>query len=82
MARDGKNDEGFGFLFPVSPEKRVENGPRLTGKATLNGLEVEVAAWSKTSAKGDKYFSLKFQGHENSAAAAAPDAGDDDIPFD
>lgn len=77
MPRD-TNDEGYGFLFPVSEEKRRENGPRMTGKATLNGLEVEVAAWSKTSKKGERYFSLKFQGHEMSAAAAPPD---DDIPF-
>lgn len=79
MARD-KNDEGFGFLYPVPDEKRVANGPRMTGKATLNGQEVEVAAWTKTSAKGAQYFSLKFQGHEVTVAAV-PEVGNDDIPF-
>lgn len=80
MPRD-ENNEGFGFLFPVAPEKQKENGPRMTGKATLNGQEVEVAAWTKVSKAGARYFSLKFQGYELTAAAAAPDATDDDIPF-
>lgn len=73
--------EGYGFLFPVKESDRKENGPRLTGKAILNGQETEVAAWTKQSKAGDKYFSLKFQGYELTATAAAPDANDDDIPF-
>lgn len=81
MAERGKNDEGYGFLFPVPDEKRKENGPRMTGKATLNGQEVEVAAWTKKAKNtGVQYFSLKFQGHELTTGAV-PEAADDDIPF-
>lgn len=73
--------EGYGFLFPVKEEDLKENGPRMTGKAILNGKEVEIGAWTKKSAAGDRYFSLKLQGYEMTDAAAPPDAGDDDIPF-
>lgn len=80
MATTNNNDEGYGFLFPVPDEKRRDNGPRMTGKATLNGREVEVAAWTKKSRAGAQYFSLKFQGHEVTGDAV-PEAADDDIPF-
>jgi len=75
------NQEGYGFLYPVKQADRKENGPNTTGTAVLNGQEVQVAGWTKTAKNGTKYISLKFQGHELTAVAAAPDASDDDIPF-
>jgi uncharacterized protein (DUF736 family) len=66
---------GFGFLFPDPPEKRVENGPQFRGRFTqLDGTEMEIAAWPKTSRAGNKYLSLKVQIRQ------VPEA-EDDIPF-
>lgn len=76
------NEEGYGFLYPVKAADKKENGPSVTGTAVLNGQEVQVAGWTKkANASGTKYLSLKFQGHELTAVAAAPDAAEDDILF-
>lgn len=71
------NDEGFGFLFPVKPEDKKTNGPSMTGKVTLNGTEVDIAGWTKTSRAGAKYLSLKVQGY----AMPAPDVDESDLPI-
>lgn len=70
-----------------------ESRPDYRGSATISRTEYWVSAWIKTSKKGDKFMSLKFQpklAREYKGAApnppppAAParvDDFDQDIPF-
>jgi uncharacterized protein (DUF736 family) len=48
-----------GSLFP-NENKQSENSPNATGKALIGGILYNLAAWTKTSAGGVKYMSLKF----------------------
>jgi uncharacterized protein (DUF736 family) len=75
--------EGYGFLFPVKEEDKKERGPTASGTAILNGVEVKVAAWPKTSKGGTRYFSLKFENYELNPETDpdAQPAANDDIPF-
>ena len=40
--------------------KKAENHPDYKGKVNVNGKEMEVALWMKTSAKGVKFMSASF----------------------
>ena len=51
-----KDNSGALFLN----NKKAENHPDLKGKCKVNGVEMEIAVWKKTSAKGFEYMSLSF----------------------
>lgn len=53
------NDNNNGALF--SNEKTKETQPDYRGKAVVNGKEMDISAWVKTSKQGKKYLSLSFQ---------------------
>jgi uncharacterized protein (DUF736 family) len=53
------NKQNSGALF--SNEKTKETQPDYRGKADVNGKEMEISAWVKTSQNGKKYLSLSFQ---------------------
>ena len=48
-----------GAIFK-NENKKAENHPDYKGKVNVNGKEMEVALWMKTSAKGVKFFSVSF----------------------
>ena len=48
-----------GAIFK-NDNKKAENHPDYKGKVNVNGKEMEVALWLKTSAKGVKFFSVSF----------------------
>lgn len=77
-----KNNTGAIFK---NDKKTNENQPDYKGKVNVNGKEMEVALWLKTSAKGMKFFSCSFS--EPYVAAVplqrfpATDEQEDDLPF-
>ena len=77
-----------GVIFK-NENKKAENHPDYKGKVNVNGKEMEVALWLKTSAKGLKFFSASFsepyiksepQIQSNEPQYKVLDA-DDDLPF-
>ena len=50
--------ENSGALF--TNNKKAENHPDFKGKCRVNGVDMEVAGCSKTSAKGTQYMSMSF----------------------
>ena len=48
-----------GAIFK-NDNKKADNHPDYKGKVNVNGKEMEVALWMKTSAKGVKFFSASF----------------------
>jgi hypothetical protein len=77
--------DNTGVLFK-NDRKEKDVHPDYTGKCTVNGVELRLAAWIKTGAKG-KYMSLSFsepRGQQERApekAAAGGGGFDDEIPF-
>lgn len=48
-----------GAIFK-NDNKKADNHPDYKGKVNVNGKEMEVALWIKTSAKGIKFMSASF----------------------
>ena len=48
-----------GAIFK-NDNKKAENHPDYKGKVNVNGKEMEIALWMKTSAKGVKFMSASF----------------------
>ena len=77
-----KNNTGAIFK---NEKKTAETHPDYKGKVTVNGKEMEVALWLKTSQAGMKYFSATFQEpYVKPVLTEIPlkvDDSDDDLPF-
>ena len=77
-----KNNTGAIFK---NDKKTAETHPDYKGKVTVNGKEMEVALWLKTSQAGMKYFSATFQEpYVKPVLTEIPlkvDDSDDDLPF-
>jgi uncharacterized protein (DUF736 family) len=78
-----KNNSGAIFK---NDKKTAETHPDYKGKVNVNGKEMEVALWLKTSQAGMKYFSASFsEPYVRPAISEAPAVpfalGDDDLPF-
>jgi hypothetical protein len=75
--------DNTGALFK-NPDKTSEKHPDYRGSITVNGVEMWLSAWIKTSAKGVKYMSLALQPKAGDTfkktASASADVGDR-IPF-
>lgn len=74
-----------GALFK-NKNKRQDNHPDYTGSCTIEGKKLNIAAWLKTSGKGEKYMSISFSepqpGAGTSTSTQRPPIDDsDDIPF-
>ena len=52
-----KNNTGAIFK---NDNKKADNHPDYKGKVNVNGKDMEVALWLKTSAKGVKFMSASF----------------------
>ena len=48
-----------GAIFK-NDNKKADNHPDYRGKVNVNGKEMEIALWMKTSAKGVKFMSASF----------------------
>jgi uncharacterized protein (DUF736 family) len=53
-----KNNSGAIFK---NDKKTSEKAPDYKGKVNVNGKEMEISLWFKTSQKGTQYFSAAFQ---------------------
>jgi len=77
-----KNNSGAIFK---NDKKTAETHPDYKGKVTVNGKEMEVALWLKTSQAGMKYFSASFsEPYVKPVLTEIPlkvDDSDDDLPF-
>ena len=75
--------EGSGALFK-NQEKQSDNHPDYRGNIRINGQDMWLSAWIKTSKSGTKYMSLSAQPKEKKAAPQArgvlTEPFDDDIP--
>ena len=73
--------DGSGALF--KNEKLKDTHPDYKGNIRINGVDLELAAWLKTSAKGVKYMSLNAQPKRDKAAKPEQEVPpyDDSIPF-
>lgn len=75
-----------GALFK-NKNKRADNHPDYTGNCTVEGKKLNIAAWLKTSGKGEKYMSISFSepqtnGGGSNTTQSRPNIEDsDDIPF-
>ena len=56
--------DGTGSLFK-NDRKEKETQPDYTGKIKINGEEMQLSAWIKTSKKGTKFMSLSFKPFQN-----------------
>lgn len=51
--------EGIGYLF-INKRKEKDNHPDFKAEMLFQGEMVDVAAWEKTTRKGDRMFTLKM----------------------
>ena len=58
-----------GSLFK-NHKKNKETHPDYTGSCLVNGVELKIGAWLKTSKKGEKFFSMSFQVPQGNAPQA------------
>lgn len=66
--------------------KKSESHPDYKGKCVVNGKEMEIALWVKTSSAGNTYFSASFSEPyvaptNNVAPQTQPVVANDDLPF-
>lgn len=54
------NNELTGVLFP-NDKKGNEKAPDFKGDCQIDGVKIQVAAWSRKSKGGQPYISLKFE---------------------
>lgn len=78
--------DNTGVLFK-NERKESDKHPDYTGKATVNGVELRLAAWIKSGAKG-KFMSLSFTDPSGQREKTPekyepkqPGGFDDEIPF-
>jgi uncharacterized protein (DUF736 family) len=81
-----ENKTNTGAIFK-NDKKTNEKQPDYKGKVNVNGKEMEIALWVKTSSAGNTYFSASFSepyvAPTNNVVSNVPvnDAINDDLPF-
>lgn len=75
MSKFEQKDQS-GALFRNERKEEGSNQPDYTGNGKVNGQEVAISAWLKTSKGGKKYLSLAFKEPWRGTKVA----GDDDVP--
>ena len=82
--------DGQGNLWPNKDEKRTDKSPNVRGKLKINGVEYELAGWTKTTDAGVKWISISAKVPERRQGSARPSQQaeqqraafeDDQIPF-
>jgi hypothetical protein len=61
--------DNAGSLFKNEDRTESNNQPNARGKCRIGGVEYRVSAWTRTSAAGAKFQSLKFEPETKPAAA-------------
>jgi len=61
--------------------KKEDKHPDLSGKATINGVEMTIGGWAKKNADGEGFYSLQFQIKQDKPNSVAAEDIDDEIPF-
>lgn len=79
------DDTNTGTLFK-NDKQGNEKRPDYTGKINIEGREMRLAAWLRTSKKGNKFMSLRVSDMEENGGAQKQEpkrqpAVDEDIPF-
>jgi uncharacterized protein (DUF736 family) len=74
-----ENKPNTGAIFK-NDKKTSQNQPDYRGKVNVNGKEMEVALWVKTSSAGNNYFSASFS-EPYVAPQTQPVVANDDLPF-
>ena len=80
------DNNNTGALFK-NDRKETERHPDYNGSCEVNGVEMWMSAWIKTSKGGKKFMSFSFNPKEVQAApkpVQSPNSGfdeEDDIPF-
>lgn len=74
-----ENKPNSGAIFK-NDKKTNENQPDYRGKVNVNGKEMEIALWVKTSSAGNTYFSASFS-EPYVAPQTQPVVTNDDLPF-
>lgn len=78
------DNERSGVLFKNTKKQEGEKTPDYRGHITINGEELDIAAWVRTSGKGNKFMSLKisdkFVPSDNYVPAPATQT-EEDLPF-
>lgn len=80
-----ENKTNTGAIFK-NDKKTSQNQPDYRGKVNVNGKEMEIALWVKTSSAGNTYFSASFSEPyvaptNNVAPQTQPVVANDDLPF-
>ena len=73
------NKTNTGAIFK-NDKKTSANQPDYRGKVNVNGKEMEIALWVKTSSAGNTYFSASFS-EPYVAPQTQPVVANDDLPF-
>jgi uncharacterized protein (DUF736 family) len=74
-----ENKTNTGAIFK-NDKKTNPNQPDYRGKVNVNGKEMEIALWVKTSSAGNTYFSASFS-EPYVAPQTQPVVSNDDLPF-
>jgi uncharacterized protein (DUF736 family) len=74
-----ENKTNTGAIFK-NDKKTSANQPDYRGKVNVNGKEMEIALWVKTSSAGNSYFSASFS-EPYVAPQTQPVVANDDLPF-
>ena len=74
-----ENKTNTGAIFK-NDKKTSANQPDYRGKVNVNGKEMEIALWVKTSSAGNSYFSASFS-EPYVAPQTQPVVTNDDLPF-
>jgi uncharacterized protein (DUF736 family) len=74
-----ENKTNTGAIFK-NDKKTSANQPDYRGKVNVNGKELEIALWIKTSSAGNSYFSASFS-EPYVAPQTQPVVANDDLPF-
>ena len=79
MAYEQKDNSGSFFK---NDKKGNEKAPDYKGKAVVDGVEKEMAAWLRESKGGVKYMSVSFsEPYKSNTPKASSAAANDDAPF-
>jgi uncharacterized protein (DUF736 family) len=83
MNMSNYDNTNTGALF--TNEKKADNQPDYKGKINVNGKDLEIAAWIKTSKAGSKFMSLKvsepYVKPEGNVPPLSSVVETDDLPF-
>lgn len=77
-----ENKNNSGAIFK-NTNKKADNHPDYKGQVMVNGKQMDIALWLKTSQSGTPYFSASFTEPYKAPdkTESAPIVTNDDLPF-